>query len=120
MLSKMIELIAGAGILAAGQVTGSVVRRIRRPKPYKPKPPPEPICGCKHNYALHDPETGACLHQRAERKLIERGDPKTIGTGSNGYYHTVVYQHERWETVNYGCSCRRYSGPTPLPEIYAP
>jgi hypothetical protein len=51
----------------------------------------EPVCGCDHHHSFHDPKTGAC-HARV-----------SIG----------IWDYEQ-------CTCRRYSGPEPLPDFYAP
>ena len=86
-----------------GMVTGAVVavgaflagqwlpRPHRRRRVGHPKPV-QPICGCEHHFSYHDPETGAC-HSRG------------VYLG-NGQYDS--------------CGCRRYSGPEPLPEYFAP
>lgn len=53
---------------------------------------PKPVCGCKHHHSFHDPETGEC-HGQVD-----------IGGG----------------VLSVSCTCRTYSGPVPLPEMYAP
>lgn len=61
---------------------------------------PKPVCGCGHHHAYHDPKTGACGHAKR-----------------------LVTYSDAWRTT-YGdtakCPCRQYSGPVPLPEVYAP
>lgn len=85
-----VDLLAGASIFGAGQVTGRVMRRRAR---YKPKKV-EPWCGCDHHIAMHDQQTKEC---HAEDKVY-----------INGFSQLVR------------CKCRRYTGPEPLPEYYAP
>lgn len=64
---------------------------------------PQPVCGCKHHYSMHDPETGRC-HGKVN------GKPTTYGEWSS--------RPIAWEQVS--CTCRRYSGPEPLPTYTAP
>jgi hypothetical protein len=52
---------------------------------------PKPVCGCEHNLSFHDPRTGAC--------------------------HGKIY---RGGGLYASCTCKQYSGPQPLPVIFAP
>ena len=89
-----LSLIIGPAIFAAGMLTGRFwPARRKGPKPPKPV---QPICGCEHDLSFHDPETGEC---HALMRV-----PSTMSRDS---YHT-------------DCTCRRYNGPEPLPEYYAP
>ena len=72
-----------------------------RRKGPKPPKPVQPICGCTHHRAHHDPDTGAC---HASVKVPSRYD-------SAG--NTTAWKYDP-------CACRQYSGPQPLPEFYAP
>ncbi|WP_280234968.1 hypothetical protein [Nocardia cyriacigeorgica] len=54
-----------------------------------------PRCGCGHDLALHDRETGKC-HAEISRR------------GMHGMREWL------------GCNCRRYTGPTPLEDVFAP
>lgn len=90
-----ITMLAGAGIFLAGMVTGRTwPSRRRKVKPVKP------ICGCKHHHSFHDPDTGACYGKATEAEYNVIGG--WIGE------HKVP------------CTCRKYSGPEPLPELFAP
>jgi hypothetical protein len=53
---KMIELIDGAAIMAAGVIIGRFLPARRR----RPREVIEPVCGCTHHHSFHDPETGEC------------------------------------------------------------
>ena len=90
-----ITLLTGAGVFLAGMVTGRAwPSRRRKPKPVKP------VCGCDHHHSFHDPATGQCGYgTRHLDAYDERDNP--------------VYSFTR-------CPCRKYSGPEPLPELYAP
>lgn len=77
-----LTLLTGAGIFIAGVVTG----RIRR----KSASPPKPICGCGHNLAEHNPETGTCA--------------ATIRV---------------FDAPRRPCTCQQYVGPKPLEEMFA-
>lgn len=81
-----LSLAVGAGLLSAGFLAGRIGRR-RRSHAIKPS---EPVCGCVHHYAMHDPTSGRC--------------------------HGVVklpYNQER------KCTCRVYTGPEPLPSMWS-
>jgi hypothetical protein len=91
----VLELLVGAAVFAAGQVTG----RYLWPRHRKP---PEivrgPICGCGHHRSLHD-DKGKC-----------HGGFSEIG---HKPIASVKYSH-------LACKCKQYVGPEPLPEYYAP
>lgn len=90
-------LLEGALILLAGILLGRFLPS-RRKHPRQP----EPVCGCDHHHSFHDPQTGECHAQ--VRGAVTRFDADEFPIA--------------WELVP--CSCRRYSGPEPLPEVYAP
>jgi hypothetical protein len=91
-------VITGALILAAGIVLGWLLRSL--PARRKEPEPVKAVCGCTHHHSMHDPQTGAC-HAAVE---VSRYN-----------------QHGGWTGKEYkACACRRYSGPEPLPEYYAP
>jgi hypothetical protein len=54
----------------------------------------EPICGCDHHLALHDPETGRCHEQ-----IYRRG---------------AYARDHHWEE----CPCRQYVGPKPADQFF--
>lgn len=89
--------IVGAVLFIAGMVFGRTAR-LRARKTYKPKVT-QPICGCGHHFSLHDPKTKAC-----HGSFDSWNDPINKAAGAS----------------TRGCGCRQYSGPTPLPEYYAP
>lgn len=67
---------------------------------------PEPVCGCGHHHAYHDPTEGPC--QQLVKTAVEWGrdfyDEKEVVT--------------RWESRT--CPCVRYSGPEPMTQMYLP
>jgi hypothetical protein len=89
-----ISLVVGAGLLAAGFLAGHLTAR--RSARRRPDGPQEPVCGCTHHRALHDPETGEC-HERVKVPL----------GGGGGY---------SWEL----CLCRQYVGPEPIGSMWVP
>lgn len=68
-----------------------------RKEVYKPLDQ-QPVCGCKHHFAYHDPEAGEC-----------HGTVKTPTSFSIGGAEVA------WKQVP--CTCRRYAGPEPLPSV---
>ena len=71
-----------------------------RRKGPKPAKSPQPVCGCGHHHSYHDAQTSACGYASSEY----------VGESPAG-----IAQYEPRH-----CSCRRYSGPVPMPEFYAP
>lgn len=49
----------------------------------------KPVCGCKHAASYHDPQTKEC--------------------------HEQIFAYDNV----YRCACRQYTGPEPLPTVYA-
>jgi hypothetical protein len=91
-------VITGALILAAGIALGWLLRSL--PARRKGPKPVEAKCGCGHHHSMHDPETGAC------NATVQVGRYNQLGDWT-GYEHKP-------------CACRRYSGPEPLPQFFAP
>lgn len=92
-------MLEGALILLAGILIGRFAPARRK----GPKPPKQiaPVCGCEHGFHDHDPDTGAC----------------------NGLMKTYRYDPDsQCEVLDAyePCTCRRYTGPEPLPQYYAP
>jgi hypothetical protein len=98
-----LSLLEGAGILAAGMGLGRFWPA-RRKHP-KPKPPPRPVCGCGHNLAHHEVAAagGSACHAQVRGAI----------TKWNAYGEAIGWMMGR-------CSCKQYTGPTPLPEFFAP
>lgn len=92
-------MITGALILLAGILIGAIARSL--PARRKSPKPVTAVCGCRHHHAMHDSETGHCHAQVDE--------PARYDAYGNATAYTKVQ-----------CSCRRYSGPEPLPSYYAP
>ncbi|MBF6327775.1 hypothetical protein [Nocardia transvalensis] len=87
-----ISLIVGAGLVGVGWALGRFGRRpVRRGE----SAAPTATCGCGHDLALHDRQKGVC-HTEISRK------------GPAGLREWVQ------------CGCRRYTGPTPLDELFTP
>jgi hypothetical protein len=86
-----VTLAVGAAILVAGVLIGRVARLRRSNRA------PEPVCGCGHHYAMHDPATSVC-HATFARELFQNG--KYVGNRTP-------------------CNCRVYTGPQPVQVIWA-
>ncbi|MEU4314561.1 hypothetical protein [Nocardia sp. NPDC024068] len=84
-----LSLAVGAGLVGVGWACGRFGRRVPRTKKLIAR------CGCGHDLALHDRETGTC-HAESSRR------------GTHGLREWI------------GCQCRRYTGPTPLEDVFAP
>lgn len=91
-----ISLVVGAGLVGIGWTIGRFGRRGVQDKALA-APSGTSTCGCGHDLSLHDREEGKC-HAEYMRK---------VGYGSG---------MREWAT----CGCRRYTGPTPLDELFAP
>lgn len=97
-MMEPLTLLAGAGLLAAGWLAGHLTgRRAERRRLDKPR---EPICGCTHHLAAHDPKTSECT-AAVERQL--RNDRNSMA-GTD------------WVE----CACRRYVGPEPISSVWVP
>lgn len=88
-------MVEGALILLAGILIGRLLPTHRKgPKPV------EAVCGCTHHHSMHAPETGQCNAAVEISKYNEFGG---------------------WVGKDYRpCACRRYSGPEPIPTLFAP
>ncbi|WP_067835391.1 hypothetical protein [Nocardia lijiangensis] len=84
-----LSLAVGAGLIGIGWVFGRFGHRRRAQSEAKSLA----RCGCGHDLALHDRATGNC-HAEFSRK------------GTHGLREWVR------------CTCRRYTGPTPLEEVF--
>lgn len=71
---------------------------------------PQPICACDHNYAFHDPESNSC---HGVTLVKQKGEPIMSPGG------TYVVSHKAGTTIERPCTCRRYTGPEPLPRYIA-
>lgn len=88
-------LIEDAALVVIGILLGRFLPGRRKGRPLQK--PLQPVCGCRHHYASHDPETGEC-------NVSVRGRPVSYDSLGNPDL----------------CLCRAYDGPVPLPEVYAP
>lgn len=91
-----LSLIVGAALLGIGWVIGRFGHRASRAKAISGSAAMS-MCGCGHDLSLHDRQAGEC-HAEHMRKV-------GMGTGM-----------KEWAR----CGCRRYTGPTPLDELFAP
>lgn len=105
----MLEFIAGAAVFAGGMAVGRVARVRSGPRSKKL---PQPVCGCEHELAYHDPKTGEC--HATITVVIEKGQPILDPFGE----YVVTYKAAKYEARQ--CTCRRYTGPEPLSSYYAP
>lgn len=89
---SVLDTLAGAAAAVGGMLIGAQPR-VRRLMGFERREleDPKPICGCKHHYSHHD-ENGMC-------HAIVQGD--YLGA-IQGYRQTP-------------CTCKRYTGPEPLP-----
>jgi hypothetical protein len=102
-----------AAIFGAGHLSGQIKKRRRMPKP-----PPKPICGCSHHFALHDKD-GRCHEVQAimdDREVVVT-DPSGKPVKADGGYtrvdvHTVII-------AEMPCACQHYSGPIPHDAYFA-
>lgn len=60
---------------------------------------PEPICGCDHHLAMHDPKTHGC-HDVIVRREMHNPNGKYIGKQLTP------------------CTCRQYVGPQPVDSFF--
>lgn len=86
-----LSLAVGAGLVATGWVVGRLGHR-RTARTGRKQLPAR--CGCGHDLALHDRKTGTC-HAESSRR------------GTHGLREWVQ------------CHCRRYTGPTPLEDVFS-
>lgn len=84
----------GGGLLAVGWLVGHIRRRPR------PEPQSTPTCGCGDALALHDPTTGECHGEVRREHYLKGGD------------------RSGWEWLP--CTCRQYTGPRPIEELFGP
>jgi hypothetical protein len=90
-------VLEGALILLAGIIIGRLLPGRRRKAAAKAS---KPVCGCTHHHAYHDAKTGQCH-----------------GMVREATHFTMLGAEIAWRQVQ--CTCRRYSGPEPLPEYFA-
>lgn len=84
-------MIEGAAILLAGLIGGWIVgRRTRKQTPRELEQ--KAVCGCEHHYSMHGGD-GKC----------HDGNGRWV----NGIHSWVE------------CPCQRYTGPEPLPQVFA-
>lgn len=93
-----ISLAVGAGILVFGVLAGHISGR--RAAARRRDRPQEPICGCGHHRALHNPDTLRC-GTSVEVQLYNRSN-YPAGT--------------KWVP----CACQRYVGPEPISTLWSP
>ncbi len=105
-MTGVLELLTGGGLVVLGTLLGRFLpARKRASKPVRP------ICGCKHHFSMHDSETGQC------HGLIDGGGTAVRDAKDNPVLDAYGYVQKTYEKVQ--CGCRRYSGPEPLPELFA-
>jgi hypothetical protein len=75
-----------------------LIKRHRLGIPMPPEPAPDPMCGCLHHFAFHDPRTGRCNDTAPEATKWKDDD----------YGQKIPIA---WKTAP--CPCLRYVGPEP-------
>jgi len=98
-----LSLAIGALLLLIGAILGRTVwapAALRAERAALQAEPVKTICGCAHAYAMHDLETGHC-HDFV--KVTRYGN----GGGRIGYDRVP-------------CTCRHYTGPKPIDEVFQP
>ncbi|NJQ15433.1 hypothetical protein [Streptomyces bohaiensis] len=77
---------------------------------------PDPVCGCTHHLACHDPKEGRCYAMVKTKQTEQPKQPK-LGArpqaeGKGEAASSIAEPRQ--------CPCRRYAGPEPLATLYAP
>lgn len=98
--SLIIFLIFVLLLMGAGGIRKEIERRHQRKLEITQGP--QPICGCKHHYAYHNPKTGGCA-----------AVSKTPVKWDDDFGSPTKWQH-------LPCTCQRYVGPEPLETLYMP
>lgn len=95
MIGDVVLLLAGAGLLGGGMLTGAALHAtIGRKRDAAPR---ALVCSCGHGYGAHKDGTGTC------KADVRREHYESWGT------------RRGWEWV--ACACLRYDGPEPLPSV---
>lgn len=91
-----LSLLVGGVLLGAGWLAGRFAPARRRgPKSV------QPVCGCKHHLAYHDPKSGHCME---ENRVVTQRDAAMVPVA--------------WKEIP--CTCEQYVGPLPIDSLYAP
>jgi hypothetical protein len=93
----VVSMGVGAAVLGVGFCGGVFTHWWFSGEPVE-EGPPRPKCGCTHGLQTHDPGTGTCTAGVKMEKFNEHGTP-------TGYQWGV-------------CSCKRYVGPLPEPDMH--
>ncbi|NJQ07634.1 hypothetical protein [Streptomyces lonarensis] len=114
-----------AVILASGFVAGGAWDRIKKIKDERRDARerelrgPDPVCGCTHHLAYHDPREGRCYamvktkqpkQPKKSKQAKQSASPEPAAADAGGKPAAEPRQ----------CPCRRYAGPEPLATLYAP
>lgn len=91
-------LAVGAALVTLGWLVGYLTGR--RAARRRHDAPQQPICGCSHHRAVHDPKTGEC------RASVKQGRWDKYGNHT-GYNHVA-------------CACQGYVGPEPIQSVWVP
>lgn len=83
------EILLGAIAAIAGMAGWLVISMLL---PRRRMKPVKPVCGCRHHHSFHEKGTGAC-HEHVR-------------------VNTSIGIYSR-------CGCQHYSGPEPIPSMYA-
>lgn len=112
-------------ILASGWVAGGAHDRLRKMFAERKEAReravagPEPICGCRHHLAYHDPRDGRCYavvkgKHGSGSSSDSKGNKNAGGQGKRGPVEGAGKLPAPAQ-----CPCRRYAGPEPLATLYA-
>lgn len=118
MMTASNEVLVVGGILAwkTLDIIRDVLRRTRKKE--EKEEPKGPFCGCTHHYSFHDPKTGACLFVKTLTET--RKEPvRQNGVVVRSNWGEVEYIKQTVIVGSEPCTCPRYTGPEPLPSLYA-
>lgn len=112
-------------ILAGGWVAGGAHDRLRKMLAERKAAReravagPEPICGCRHHLAYHDPKDGRCYAVVKGKQGRGGGSEGKAGKSTGVQGKPSPAEGAGALPVPAQCPCRRYAGPEPLATLYA-
>jgi hypothetical protein len=92
-------LYASVDTLVSVGVGFTLGRKARKSPAVKEAAPLALVCGCEHELAYHDPSTNQC-HDTVSG--------------------TPVFKGGKWAVPRVQCTCRQYTGPRPIDQVFSP